>query len=225
MTSPLIARFEINRQGRDFVVGDIHGEFVALNAAMEKQGFDPEKDRLFSVGDLIDRGQHSIAALDWLAEPWFFAVLGNHEQMAIDGWNDEKSLRWWTKKNGGGWWLDVDTVTQKRFVDTFRDLPLVMEIDTTYGKVGIVHADVPPGVNWGEFTRGLEMGDTSLRQHALWARTRLTQADNKAKTPVHGITRVYCGHTPLRNPTQMGNVFFIDTGACYTGGKLTLLRL
>lgn len=225
MTAPLVARYERNIDGRDFVVGDIHGEFVALNSAMEKQFFDPDKDRLFSVGDLIDRGQHSIAALDWLGEPWFKAVLGNHEQMAIDGWNDERSLRWWTRKNGGDWWLDLDVPTQKRFVDIFRDLPLVIEVDTAAGKAGLVHADVPLGINWHEFTRGLEMGDSSLRQHALWARLRLTQGDDACRVPVPGISRIFCGHTPLRRPTQMGNIHYIDTGACYPGGRLTLLQI
>jgi len=71
--------FERNTQGRDFAVGDIHGHFTRLQAALEAVDFAPEVDRLFSVGDVVDRGPESERVLDWLAQPWFFAVQGNHE--------------------------------------------------------------------------------------------------------------------------------------------------
>ncbi len=45
-----------NRRGRDFVVGDLHGYLGALQDALARAGFDPGCDRLFSTGDLIDRG-------------------------------------------------------------------------------------------------------------------------------------------------------------------------
>jgi len=51
-----IPRFALNTHRRDFAVGDIHGAFDALQRAMEAIGFDARKDRLFSVGDLVDRG-------------------------------------------------------------------------------------------------------------------------------------------------------------------------
>ncbi|MBP5140546.1 serine/threonine protein phosphatase, partial [Pseudomonas chlororaphis] len=45
-------RFELNTAGRDFAVGDIHGYFTKLQAALDAIGFNPAVDRLFSVGDL-----------------------------------------------------------------------------------------------------------------------------------------------------------------------------
>lgn len=75
-------RFEKNKEGRDFVIGDIHGCFDAVRAILGDVKFDESKDRLFSVGDLVDRGPDSIEAIDWIAKPWFHAVRGNHEQMA-----------------------------------------------------------------------------------------------------------------------------------------------
>ena len=77
-------RFARNAAGRDFVVGDIHGMFPALRELLARAGFDEECDRLFSVGDLIDRGPRSREALEWLAQPWFHAVRGNHEQLLLD---------------------------------------------------------------------------------------------------------------------------------------------
>ena len=54
--APLIRRFPLNRRGRDLAVGDIHGYFALLQQALNRVGFDPVCDRLFSVGDLTDRG-------------------------------------------------------------------------------------------------------------------------------------------------------------------------
>ena len=60
-------RYPRNRTGRDFVVGDVHGMFSALRELLAVAGFDDRRDRLFSVGDLIDRGPDSRGSLDWLS--------------------------------------------------------------------------------------------------------------------------------------------------------------
>ena len=52
--------------GADFVVGDVHGCFRTLRRAMNAVDFNPERDRLFAVGDLVNRGPHSYEAIDWL---------------------------------------------------------------------------------------------------------------------------------------------------------------
>ena len=42
-------------EGRDLVVGDVHGHFPTLRHALAELEVGPA-DRLFSLGDLIDRG-------------------------------------------------------------------------------------------------------------------------------------------------------------------------
>ena len=64
-------------------MGDIHGHFSRLEATLAMRRFNPAQDRLFSVGDLVDRGQESPQVLDWLKRPWFFAVCGNHDDYAV----------------------------------------------------------------------------------------------------------------------------------------------
>ena len=51
-----IQHFTINKIGKDYVVGDIHGMFKALYKNLESMNFNFKTDRLFSVGDLCDRG-------------------------------------------------------------------------------------------------------------------------------------------------------------------------
>ena len=59
-----LERFERNESGRDLVVGDIHGMFPHLSALLAQLEFDESRDRLFSVGDLVDRGPASTEAVE-----------------------------------------------------------------------------------------------------------------------------------------------------------------
>lgn len=223
--NPAMQRFGPNPDGRDFVVGDIHGEFERLNEQLERLKFNPDVDRLFSVGDLVDRGPDSADALDWLSYPWFHAVLGNHEAMLIDTTLNKMQLRWWLFSNGGEWWLSQDEETRERFRAALQTLPLACEVETTGGgRVGIVHADVPAGLDWDEFVRRLE-SDQEVRRDALWSRARVyADTNDPVGDPVGGVDEVYCGHTPIAATLTVGNVRFIDTGACF-GGPLTVLRI
>lgn len=81
--SLLVKQFSSNKSGRNFVIGDLHGQTKALASLMEEVIFDRGKDRLFCVGDLVDRGPKSLRALDLLKEPWFYSVVGNHDDVMI----------------------------------------------------------------------------------------------------------------------------------------------
>src|SRR3546814_17288249 len=73
-----------NKVGSDFIVGDLHGCLDLLQVELDRVGFDRAKDRLFSVGELIDRGPDSMGCLRLLREPWFFAARGNNADMLLD---------------------------------------------------------------------------------------------------------------------------------------------
>ena len=75
----VVKTFSINATGTDYVVGDLHGCFKTLEKALRAINFKPEVDRLFSVGDLVDRGPRSHEVYKWLQQPWFHSVMGNHE--------------------------------------------------------------------------------------------------------------------------------------------------
>ena len=225
--STILQRYARNSYGCDFVVGDIHGCYDALRRALDDVDFVPETDRLFSVGDLIDRGPQSIETLNWLSKPWFHACIGNHEDMALRSLYDHDIMLSWVVLNGGHWWMTLDDATRREYRQAFRQLPVAMEIETDQGGVGIVHADIPQGLTWQRFLRALETGDISARETALWSRRR---ADGLVTTAVEGIDLVVCGHTitPDRSIHRRANVWFIDTGAflCNTaGGHLTLMTL
>ncbi len=208
-----IVRFPLNVYGRDYVVGDIHGMFRQLESLLDRVQFKPEHDRVFSVGDLVDRGPESAEALRWLEHPWFHACRGNHEQFALDS-TDPDALDFWVRYNGGQWWKELSRGDQATFRDAFQKLPLAMEVETRTGRVGIVHADVPPAVSWERFTELLASGHQEVTLYALFSRDRIH--GGRSRKPVEGqVDRIYCGHTPVRTPVQVDNVYYIDTGACY----------
>ncbi|AHF68722.1 metallophosphoesterase [Pseudomonas cichorii] len=221
-----IKRFGINPSGRDFAVGDLHGHFTKLQAALDAVSFEPKVDRLFSVGDLVDRGPESDQVDTWLAKPWFHAVRGNHEQMAIVAYRCDPDGRaaGCHLHNGGAWLYARSSVEQGCYVSLLADLPLIIEVETPEGLVGIVHADCPY-LSWQEFAWAVENGGPAESAHvadmAQWSRKRVTE---QLMTPVEGVRAVVVGHTPVRQPAILGNVYHIDTGA-WMGGHFTLINL
>lgn len=218
-----------NLQGRDFVAGDIHGTFDVLTKALQAVQFDPKVDRLFLVGDLIDRGRYSLASLAFLEQPWVYAVRGNHEQMFIElfyvGQPDKDLWAWHIQRNGMGWTKELTPAQREALLRKFLSLPYVMEIDTGRGRVGLLHAEVPIGMNWHEFTERISLGDDKVIQSAIWGRSR---AERNCTDGVRGIDRVFVGHTPQsQGVRQLGNVFIADTAAVFAElgdgpGRLTL---
>lgn len=133
--------------GRDFVCGDLHGAYERLISFMEYVDFDTTKDRLFSVGDLVDRGPHNEACLSLLDEPWFFAVRGNHEQLMYDWYTDGPYGFYWAP-NGGSWGIQYNDQTPEgariiALATKAQELPIMMTVERQDGKFfHIIHAEL-----------------------------------------------------------------------------------
>jgi bis(5'-nucleosyl)-tetraphosphatase (symmetrical) len=64
-----------------YAIGDIQGCWPELEKLLEKISFDPAKDRLWIVGDLVNRGPKNVEVLRWAMnnEKSLVVVLGNHD--------------------------------------------------------------------------------------------------------------------------------------------------
>lgn len=221
----LIKRFERNTAGRDFAVGDIHGHFTLLQQALDDAGFNPATDRLFSVGDLVDRGPECRDVLDWLAKPWFHPVRGNHDDYVVRF--DTCDVDNWVY-NGGAWFAGMAWDEQREFAAQFGELPIAIEVETPQGLVGLVHADCPfPSWLHLQFalTGTLPPKELKLvKNTCMWSRSRIEQEDASGVLDVRAMV---VGHTPLLKPAMLGNVHYIDTMGWrpQDGGYFTLLDL
>ncbi|MBU2724797.1 metallophosphoesterase [Acidithiobacillus ferridurans] len=162
--NPIIHCLPANDTGRDFVVGDLHGELDQLLALLKSVRFDKQHARLFSVGDLVDRGQDSMGCLALLNEPagckpWFFAVRGNHEDMLLDylglmfagqrtRYPDEHPFTF----NGGEWFTAQKTSEQERLANEMLSsrlpgLPHILVVGAHAGprRFHVVHAELDGG--------------------------------------------------------------------------------
>lgn len=208
-----------NALGRDFVVGDIHGCFDALQALLVQACFDESVDRLLSVGDLVDRGAQSRTVLDWLAKPWFHAVRGNHEQMAID-YHDDCDWQERYQLNGGDWFMALAEAEREPYRAAFAALPLAMMLEVGERTVGIIHADCPED-DWQALPQRLAADDLALcnngqtlRRECTWSRERFR---GEARNRVAGIDLLCVGHSVVPHARQRDNVLYLDTGQVYDG--------
>lgn len=91
-----------------FLVSDIHGQNLAFKKALQNAFFSPQKgDRLFVLGDMVDRGPQSKEVLFDLfalrqAYPQQVTLLkGNHEQMLEDWLRGQGNPEIYLRFNGG----------------------------------------------------------------------------------------------------------------------------
>ena len=85
-----------NTTGHDYIIGDIHGCSELLSQALNLLG---PNDRLFIVGDLIDRGPDSLGVLRIVQnDPRVHVVRGNHEDVFLNAmsWNLAESFPSWS---------------------------------------------------------------------------------------------------------------------------------
>lgn len=226
---PDILKIKVNEQGynRVFVVSDLHGCRQLLDISLQEVGFNKSKDLLVSVGDLIDRGKQNLECLELLYEPWFVAVRGNHESLlegAILGGYD---YNLW-QVNGGRWIESCDMHEIALVKDICKNkigpednsiLPYIIIVEREgYLPNMVVHAE-PPVTSYDQLYKQNFLLSPRQSETATWSRTRISY-NNEAV--VNGFGMVYCGHTPLKKPKQLGNVRYIDTGAVFADGYLTI---
>jgi serine/threonine protein phosphatase 1 len=216
MQTGWIHAYALNTRGTDWVVGDIHGHYTRLQAALDAVGFEPENDRLFACGDLVDRGPESEQAIDWLGRTWFHSVRGNHCDYVVR-YRTVNTENW--IQNGGLWFQGLSKFEQFSFADELSTLPFAIKIETSVGTVGIVHAD-PIVTDWRQLpnfcTRRRD------RESLIWSRERF-ESQNESR--VAGIDCVCVGHTPVENPTLLGNVWHLDTAGWSEDGYFSVMRL
>lgn len=232
----------VNHEGRDFVVGDLHGSLCLLEGLLDHVQFNKSTDRLISVGDLVDRGPDSLGCLRLLRQPWFHAVMGNHEDLMLNFLAGNPIGNWWFP-NGGNWWHSITPELREEVTalckEAVQHLPFVITVEQKNGrKFHVVHA---------EFASDEELTDENLPEllpnlmeacsedgpFPIWGRSLFLRFYAKAvdqrdidkfrrEAVMFGslghfhptkLGRIFSGHTIVRQPLTIGHQTNLDTGA------------
>lgn len=208
----VVKHYPVNRVGRTFVVGDLHGCFRQFKMLLDAIEFDFVKDVMYGTGDLIDRGPQSKKCLQAALEPWFKPTAGNHELLLIEA-SQNKNFDWEHWMSRGGRWA---ALLSKNELDELaliaRQLPHVIVVGEGEERFNVFHSEfhgsdaeldelgsktrVPPSIHW---TRDLFEGRVGPEKH-------------------QGLSPSFVGHSIVKDIRMIGSHIYIDTGS-YMGER------
>lgn len=222
-------RLAANPAGRDLVVGDLHGHRALFERVLDRMDFDPARDRVLSVGDLVNRGPESLDTLALIEEPWFHAVLGNHELMLLNylGYYGSRLHSRKSFPSGSGQWVNEASSRHRkklaRLADRLASLPLAIHVEGP-SPFNVTHGDLHP---LGDCQRSLldEPGvSVHVADSATSSRRNIGEAMKSgfvdldfagrpvqvSDAPFGELPLTYVGHSPLARVTVHRSYVYID---------------
>ncbi len=220
-----------------YVIGDVHGCVDKLESLLDQIDSDMARNgpgKVVFVGDYIDRGDGNAEVLAFVSQitsahpDQIFALMGNHERMALDFLADPTgpAKRWLRygglqtmASYGVGQGLSTDTRSTGGLLDAAGDLMEAMGSDLvdwigmlpltwSSGTLWVVHAGADPVVPM----------DAQPTKALLWG------SDDFLKVERTDGQWVAFGHQPFEAPFAQDGRIACDTGAVY-GGSLTAARI
>ena len=193
------------------IIGDIHGCYEELIILLDK--LPKGVERIYSVGDLIDRGQDSKAVVQECINRDIICVKGNHEDMFIDYIAKRgKYDRGLFEINGGIATLESYSNGDKLIdipdshLEFMLNMPDYIETDDFI----LSHAGIVSHIE-----KTFRDCSERSKQELIWDRTN--KSNNLGKIQVFG-------HTPVQEVQIKQSAINIDTG-CFAGNKLSALIL
>lgn len=214
-----VQHFESNTAGRDLVVGDIHGCLGRLRRVLQVCEFDPDRDRLFSVGDLVDRGPESVGVLALLSEPWFHATMGNHEWLLALYAGGELEAEDYAS-HGGRWAESLPKSQLDRLALQVLKLPFAIIVGAGTARFNVLHAEFFGSnqlLDDGQFNE-------ALIGQILWGRDIMRGRVAPNALASLELSKTYVGHTIRPQVQAVGPFVFIDTGSYRSEGCITIIE-
>jgi len=206
--NPYIIDIPETNTGKSFVVGDIHGCYNTFKRLIETNIKLTLNDRLFLLGDYVDRGPDSKGVLDYifrLVQDGFniLPLRGNHEDIYVECTenNEMETLHWLLRSGRSLNLLDENGILQHKYYYFFRSLPYCFRLQNFY----LVHGGF-------DFSKEAPFDDVSSM---LWLRH--TTPDNRY---LEGRYLIH-GHEPTNRQTiietvqNKQQVICLDNGAVF----------
>ncbi len=181
-----------------YAISDIHGCYKTFNALLGQLQL-TKKDRLYILGDLIDRGKQSWEVLKTVVSMpcECICLKGNHEDMMIGALEQqsEEYIQVWAANGGVETIRSIPKGEAHQWVQWMKKLPLYIELEDYF----LVHANFSHGPN------------PFIEDDMLWSRG---SSPNMGKS-------VISGHTPVsikeiyKSITGNRRNMIIDNGCCF----------
>jgi len=195
---------------KQFVIGDIHGNYKALLQCIERSKIDKEKDVLISLGDVADSYPQVKECFDELmAFKKLIFILGNHDMWLYDWMNYGWIPRAWTDQGGKASISSLSHMDQTPYLNfLLKGRKFYLDNKNRL----FVHGGV---------RRGVPIKEQDIN-YLLWDRSLIGN-----EVPIEEYSEVFIGHTTterfgILEPMRFGNVWALDQGAGWSG-KLTIM--
>lgn len=208
-----------------YVIGDIHGNFKALQDVLDKIKYDPKQDRLICVGDYVDGYPDSYLVVEKLIQLNIESdlkniyLLGNHDDWMADILNNDlralqtgqkdifiyKYAHHWTQGGSATFFSYKDQIDPipdwDKHVQFFNDLKLY-HIENN---ILFIHAGWDVELHGNDFKSAVQVDPDSI----IWDRTLFSKAThlqhllnkgypvNDDKTQFGGFDKIFIGHTAV----------------------------
>ncbi|MGY4533596.1 bis(5'-nucleosyl)-tetraphosphatase (symmetrical) [Pseudomonas sp. TE3786] len=171
-----------------YAVGDLQGCLDPLKCLLERVAFDPERDRLWLVGDLVNRGPQSLETLRYLyaMRDALVCVLGNHDLHLLAAAHNIERL-----KKGDTLGEILDAPDRAELLDWLRQQKLLhYDVDRD---IAMVHAGIPPQWSLKKALRCAAEVEEALRDDArlpLFLDGMYGNEPNRWDSDLKGVTRL-----------------------------------
>jgi len=140
----------------DYIIGDVQGCYDTLQELLKKIEFNEDRDRLFFLGDVVNRGNKSLETLRFIysLKENVNIVLGNHDfHLLVCALTSQKP-------NPKDTFLDIlNSPDKNTLLDYLLTRPLIFELQGAL----LVHAGIPPQWNISDAVQNAELVHQQLQ--------------------------------------------------------------
>ncbi len=203
-----------------YVIGDIHGANKALQQCLERSGINLQTDKVICLGDVCDGWPDVYESIETLTSiKNLVYIMGNHDYWALNWMKSGKVSEIWYNQGGNSTINSYKNKIPKEHVK-FLSKAFYFHVEK---KNCFVHGGINPKLDLYKHTH----------EYLMWNRDLVNDAISlmhKPKTKLTKFENVFVGHTPTLNfnsskPIKACDVYLMDTGAGWHGGKLSIMDI
>ena len=228
-----------------YITSDLHGDYYNFIKLLETIKFDSKTDKLYILGDVLDRGKYGIKLLNFIRkyidEGSMVLIKGNHELFAEMYLKINLTQRKWSTWGGGPTLEEIYVMSKEEKDDLLRfieSLEHYISIKASNSEWVLTHAGIS-----ADYLKENEDGTINVKKsidYAVCEDEFMLLVSNDIHYVPHSIVKkldcfVVVGHTPVIGLNDDGsykilkkdNYMCIDTGAGHrnNGGRMSAIRI